>query len=147
MNVMQEILNHAQKFSKGEFPGIGAGHPIRFSEACSVNDRIWQGDMAITIANSIPKGYNKTDKPQAQLVPGNTTGARHCLDDVNNVEMYLPPLWNEESLMGPYLKIKRETTILHPTHGAVTIPAGFEVQITYQREYNTELQNEMRARD
>ncbi len=146
-NVMQEIMDYAAKISRNELENVRPGMPLRFTEACSVNDRIWQGDLAITIANEVPSNYKKVQNVTKQLVPGTTMGSQHCLDSLDGVTMYLPQTWNEESLDGPYLVLSKERTITHPVHGDVTIPAGFEVQITYQREYNKELEKEMRARD
>jgi hypothetical protein len=145
--VIEEILEHARKISAGELEQVRPGMPLRFSEACTVNDRIWQGDLALTIIASMPTGYVEAKDPRVQLVPGNTVGAKHCLDSLQGVKMFLPKDWNEESLIGPYLEISEERTILHPVHGSVTIPAGFCVHCTYQREFDRELERERRARD
>ena len=147
MSVIQEIVEHAAKIKNGEHDRVQPGQPLRFSEACTVNDRIWQGDLALTISNKVPEGYTKPKKEILQLVPGENVGARHVLDSLDGVEMYIPPNWNEESLVGPYLILSQERTVEHPVHGSVTIPAGFNVHCTYQREYDKEQERERRARD
>lgn len=145
--VMTEIMNHATKIANGEHETVRPGMPLRFTEACSTNDRIWQGDLALTIVDAVPDGYIAAKKPSLQLVLGNNSGAKHCLDSLDGVAMYTPKDWNEESLNGPCLVLSQERTVLHPVHGSVTIPAGFMVQCTYQREYDKELERERRARD
>jgi hypothetical protein len=112
-------------------------------------DCIWQGDLGLVIVadKKPPKGYVKPNKATVQLVPGNTVGSKHCLDTLDGVEMYVPNEWNEETLDGPFLMVNKEVNVLHPTHGTVTIPAGFNVQCYYQREYDRELERERRARD
>jgi hypothetical protein len=148
MNVIEQIEQHCQRIADGServYPGM----PMRFTEACVPGDCIWQGDLGLVISDSKkpPNGYVKPEKPSVQLVPGNTVGSKHCLDTLDGVEMYVPKKWNEETLDGPFLVIEKEVNVLHPTHGTVTIPAGFNVQCYYQREYDRELERERRARD
>lgn len=144
---IKEIVEHAAKIKNGEHDKVQPGQPLQFSEACTVNDRIWQGDLALTISDSVPEGYVKLDKLVQKLVPGDNVGARHVLDSLDGVEMYVPKEWNEESLIGPYLILTKDRTVTHPVHGDVTIPAGFSVHCTYQREYDKEQERERRARD
>jgi hypothetical protein len=80
-------------------------------------------------------------------VPGQTQGAKHCLDGTGGVEMYLPPGWPEVTEDGPCLVLTEERTVLHPTHGAVTIPAGMTVACSYQREWDAEQRRARRAID
>lgn len=146
INVIEQIEQHRDRIANGNekvYPGM----PLRFTEACSVGDCIWQGDLGLVIANKKPKNYVKAVNPTVQLVPGNNVGAKHCLDSLNAVEIYLPKEWNEESLEGPFLVVKNEVNILHPTHGTVTIPGGFSVQCHYQREWEKEQERERRAKD
>ena len=131
-------------------PKIGPGNPFRFSEASSLNDRVWQGDLGITITNTIPADFVKVDKvtnKHLQLVPGNTIGSKHCLTTSVGVELWVPPVFNDESLIGPCIKCLQDTSIEHPTHGTVTIPAGFMIQCTYQRNLDQIQKVEIRARD
>lgn len=146
-NAIQVIVEHAAKIKNGEHDKVQPGQPLRFSEACTVNDRIWQGDLALTISNKVPEGYTKSKKKILQLVPGENIGSRHVLDSLDGVKMYIPQNWNEESLIGPYLILAQERTVEHPIHGPVTIPAGFSVHCTYQREYDKEQERERRASD
>jgi len=147
MEVIEKMQQFVSKVSKNEHETVKPGQPVRFTEACMPGDRIWQGDLALTIRTSVPSNYNLADKPSVQLVVGNTEGSKHCLDSLNNVDIYLPPVWNAESLKGPVLVVKQETTVLHPTHGDVTIPEGFIVECTYQKEWDKEQAREARARD
>ena len=147
-NVIDQIQQHAQRIAEG-LERVSPGMPLAFTEACTPGDCIWQGDLALIISSSHkpPKGYMKADKPSVQLVPGNTVGAKHCLDSLDGVEMFIPKDWNEESLQGPFLQITQERKVLHPTHGSVTIPAGFNVECGYQREWDKIQAAERRARD
>lgn len=146
---IKRIEKHARRIADGS-ERVKPGQPVRFTQAASVGDTIRQGDLYLTIVEAVPKGYVKLNKPKAvakQLVPGNTQGARHCLDSLDCVTLYRPKSWSEESLDGPCLVLAKERTILHPTHGAVTIPAGFTVLCRYQREFDSEQRRERRARD
>ena len=144
--MIKEIIQHADNI-KNNKEKVYPGMPLRFSEACTENDRIWQGDLALTITNKIPKGYTEKKDFNLQLVPGNTIGAKHCLDSKEGVKAYFPPEWDEDSLDGPILVLTEERQVLHPVHGNVTIPAGFTVNCTYQREFDAELRRERRAMD
>ena len=148
---IDEIEKATKRIADNADPHVKPGQPERFTEAASVNDAIRQGDLYIAIAGeSHPDGYERIEKPKAkdkQLVPSNTEGAKHCLDSLAGVQIWRPKSWTDDSLEGPYLKLSKERTILHPTHGSVTIPAGFAIQCYYQREYDAEMQREMRARD
>jgi hypothetical protein len=147
MSIVKEIVNHAKRIADGQ-EEVKPGQTLRFTEACTVNDRIWQGDMALTIAeNSPPEGFKLVEKTKVQLVPGNTVGSKHCLEHTNGVEQYLPENWTEMGLVGPWLRLNEDNKVIHPVHGAVEIPAGFCVQVTYQREYDEILKEERRARD
>lgn len=129
---------------------IKPGQPVRISEAASIGDFVRQGDLYLIVAEKPPTGYVKaTAKTKTvQLVPGNTEGSKHCLDSLDSVDLYYPSDWpNAESLAGPLVKAKSEVTVLHPTHGSVTIPAGMAVQCGYQREYDAELKRARRNAD
>ena len=144
---IEEIQQHAQRILNGQ-EKVTPGMPLVFTEASTPNDAIWQGDLCLVISEltSPPEGWVRHEK-NTQLVPGLTEGARHCLDTFDGVEMYVPPKWNDESLVGPFLMVKQECKVLHPVHGTVTIPAGFNVECFYQREYDKEQKRERRARD
>lgn len=145
--VVRRMVQYAASIAAHECETVKPGEPVRFTEAATVNDRIWQGDVSITVTEDrVPDGYLPVDT-LVQLVPGNTIGAKHCLDGKEGVEMYLPSNWSEESLQGPWMRLSLERTILHPVHGSVMIPSGFCVRIGYQREHDRELQRERRAAD
>lgn len=147
MVTIDEIVGKLEEI-KANIPKIGPGNPFRFSEAATVNDRVWQGDLAITIADKVPDNYEPVNckEKDRQLVPGNTEGSKHCLDSLDGVTMYRPKNWGMESLDGPYLILNKERTIMHPTHGHITIPAGFAVHCTYQVNLD-EMERMARAKD
>ena len=102
------------------------------------------------ITDCVPSGMVEVKKPtelDKQLVPGNTIGAKHCLDSLDGVELHKPAKWDNESLVGPVLVLSKDRTVLHPTHGAVTMLAGSIVECHYQRELDAETKRELRARD
>jgi hypothetical protein len=147
---IERIEQHAQRIAAGENETVSPGKPARFTEASTPHDGIWQGDLGLEIVKSVPDGYIRVTKPKVadkQLVPGTTQGARHCLDSLRGVTIYRPAEWSEESLDGPCLVLSAERTILHPTHGSVTIPAGFTVKCRYQREWDKEQAAARRTRD
>ena len=133
---------------------IGPGEPFRFSEASTVGDAVAQGDLYIQIVESVPDGFDHQTQSKdidRQLVPGNTVGSKHCLESLATVDLYWPAGWSHsptyEGLQGPALVCKEDTSILHPTHGTVTIPAGFTVVTGYQRVFDEEQKRERRAAD
>ncbi len=147
---IERVEKHAKRISNREHETVKPGQPFRITEAASVGDGCWQGDLGIEVVAKVPQGYVRIEKPKVadkQLVPGNTQGSKHCLDSLRGVQVYRPSDWSEESLAGPCLVLMEERTILHPTHGAVTIPAGFTVLCRYQREWDKEQAKERRARD
>lgn len=129
---------------------VAPGLPASFTEAACAGDFGWQGDLKLTVLDKVPASQKKVAKPSdldRQLVPGNTEGAKHCLDSLDGVALYRPSEWSEESLIGPTLKLTKDRVIMHPTHGHVTVLAGTIIGCTYQREFDAELRRETRARD
>jgi hypothetical protein len=152
MSQAEAVLATVQSIREGTHERIRMGAPERFSEAASVGDYGDQGDLRLTIVESTPSGFVFVKKPKAidrQLVPGNTEGAKHCLDSLDGVELNRPAEWGPDyvGLLGPCLKLTKERTIQHPTHGDVTIPAGFTIQCRYQREWDAEQRRERRNAD
>lgn len=154
MSVIKEIENFVKSVAHGsEF--VSHGVPIRFTEASTSGDRIWQGDLALTIRSKVPKDYvearsgeeGRSLSSSLQLVHGSNVGSMHCLDSLDGVKLFFPKRWDEESLRGPFFILSKERTVTHPKHGNVTIPAGFSVQCSYQREYDAEQKRERRAKD
>jgi hypothetical protein len=147
---IDEIQTHARRIAAGEHETVKPGQPARFTDAAQPGDAIWQGDLCLEVVAGVPDGYTLAKKPAAQLVPGTTQGARHCLDSVRGVKVYYPQGWPasaEETLTGPCLVLSQERAVLHPTHGPVTVPAGFTVLCSYQKEYDAELRRERRNQD
>ena len=149
---IKDVVEHADAIADGRHDTVKPGMPQTFSEAACDGDMIWQGDLGIGITSGgIPLGYKKVNKIEDLcLVPGKdkTIGSRHCLESAEGVEMWVPEVWDETSLDGPYLLLSNGTTVSHPKHGDVSVPSCFnEVQVVYQREYDTELRRERRARD
>lgn len=151
-NVIERIQRHAQQIAAGE-DAVKPGQAVRFTAACFPGDAIRQGDLYLVLVapGEVPPDYRPVERPTSadcQLVPGNTVGAKHCLDSIAGVELFRPSDWpNAERLDGPYVFCREKRTVLHPTHGAVTIPAGMAVQCHYQREFDSEQQRERRAAD
>lgn len=148
-NVIESLQSHVKKIQNGEHESVHPGQPARFTEACQAGDGIWQGDLGLELVDKVPDGYAKVDHKERnmQLVPGNTQGSRHCLDSLSGVEVYLPQNFNEESLQGPCLVLSKERTVLHPTHGPVTLLANSIILCRYQREWDKELQKQRRQQD
>ena len=148
---VKNAVDYARKIYNGENGTQRPKMPYVFSEEASDGDMVWQGDLGIGIVSGgPPSGYVRVEKALKCLVPGkdHTIGARHCLSSCNGVEMWIPQNWDETSLDGPYIKLSKVTTITHPVHGDVIIPACFnEIQIVYQREWDLELARERRAKD
>ena len=146
MNAIQEVIDHAKALRETVSPG----QPAVINEAAAAGDRVWQGDLAITVVVRRPNGFGRVENPterDCQLAPGTTQGSRHMLRDPSTVEFWRPENADVESLTGPYLKCLRETVIDHPVHGAVTIAAGHGVQISYQREWDAEQRRQRRNAD
>lgn len=147
-SVIDQIVEHARKISCGEHDKVRPGMPMRISEAAVPGEFVWQGDLKLTIVDRVPNGLSKVES-FCQLVPGNTVGARHCLDSTDGVECHVPEGWGPkyEGLVGPCLVLQAERAIEHPKHGHVTIPAGMIIQCSYQRVWDVEQARERRSRD
>lgn len=150
MATIETIERHVKLIADGGDPNVKPGQPERFTEACSAGDCIRQGDLYLTLVEAVPDGYVRITKPKAadkQLVPGNTRGARHCLDSIKGVKLYRPAEWTEASMFGPCLVLTEERIVLHPVHGSVTVLAGQTVRCDYQRVWDAEQKQQRRARD
>lgn len=152
MLTVENVVEHAKTIADGRHDIVKPGMPQSFSEASTEGDMIWQGDLGIGITSGgPPKGYKKVDNiKDLCLVPGEnqTIGSMHYLESAKGVEMWVPEVWDETSLDGPYLRNGEGITVTHPKHGNVSVPSCFnEVQIVYQREYDLELKRERRASD
>lgn len=116
---------------------VGPGKPARFTAAAQTGDMIWQGDLGILLAAAPPKDFKLAEKPQLQLVPGETQGARHCLSSLEGVQVYLPPNWPNVTELGPFFMTgTKGVTVEHPTHGHVECLPNQGHQTVYQREWD-----------
>jgi len=165
--VLERLESHVAEIRSGRNPKLQPGQPVHLTEACSVNDAVVQGDIIVTVVRAqaekwkdgatlktvkklIPKGYVQIENitgPFLQLVPGQTEGARHCLESGDGITMYRPAEWLEENLDGPLLFCSKPNKILHPVHGPVFISGGMVVKIDYDRQWDLEQAKERRARD
>ena len=91
---------------------IGPGKHQRFTEASSFGDYKVQGDLYLLLIESVPPGYQLDANHKVQLVPGNTQGARHCLDTKDGVDIYVKK--NPSELEGPCLVFNKEALIVEP---------------------------------
>lgn len=150
MDAITMIIEHAEKIRSGEHDRIGPGRPVTMSTALQAGECVAQGDLYLVVIDRVPVGHTKLKCPTAsdrQLVPGNTEGAKHCLDSLDGVTIYRRDDWGPESLNGPVLRTSSERVVEHPKHGHVTIPAGMLVACHYQREWDAEQARERRSAD
>ena len=151
-NVIEAIQQHAAAIKNGEHDKIGPGRPTNMSPALMNGEAVAQGDLILIVRSEVPEGYQEVESPtelDQQLVPGDTTGARHCLDSLDGVTLYRPKSWGTDkwSLRGPYMRLTHDRAVMHPTHGAVHIPAGMSVECRYAREFDLEQAAARRAAD
>lgn len=169
--ILDRMEAHIEKIRSKQHDDLLPGMPLYFNGSHTVNDCQVQGDVMVTVVapvpekwkdgdtlkvlkKYIPKGYQKVDDSNPtvqgkmfQLVPGNTEGARHCIENRDGVEIFVPENWSEENLDGPLLACSKPTVITHPVHGPVHVAAGMIVKIDYDRQWDLEQQKERRARD
>lgn len=157
--VIDRIIDECEKVSRGDHE-LKPGMPHYMTGAESVGDTVCQGDFWIIVAEKVPEsGFKKREEFKSgdaqvsnvgQLVPGNTVGSRHCLNTVSDekVEVYYPEVWNEDSLVGPYLVVKSDGVVIeHPKHGHVHLHKDTVYRCVYQREYDKVQKAERRSRD
>lgn len=151
---MKTIMKTIERMASHKNSNLGPGEAYRIPDAADVGECVPQGDLYLSIASGIPEGYHRVEQPtnlDRQLVPGTTTGSRHCLERLDTVDLYWPTGWSHslayEGLAGPAFVCREDTDVLHPTHGTVTCPAGRVIVCGYQRVYDDELKRERRAQD
>jgi len=142
---LERLEQHRDLLVSGDGP-VQPGQPTSFTNASTVGDCIAQGDLYLIVVDAIPAGYQE-QKAKTQLVPGQTQGAKHCLDSIEGVTMHFPANWTEESMDGPIFVADQDRTVEHPVHGNVTVPAGTLIQCRYQREWDAEQARERRNAD
>jgi len=167
--MIKNLIEFQNKLINGDLP-VQAGQNETLSPAASVGDFFWQGDLKFTVINfndflksktiSITHPDTRTEdikyteiqpkEEDKQLVPGNTIGAKHCLEHLN-VRYFVPEKWSRnesyDSLFGPVIYYKTENKILHNEHGIPSIPKDMCILNTYQRNLDQETKRETRARD
>lgn len=146
---LKKLEAHKEKIVGGELT-VAPGLPQVFTRGMAPMDAIAQGDLNLILVESIPDNFKlRKNRDDNQLVPGNTEGSKHCVVDMSTCDVLNPPGWSAEydNLLGPVIVAKSDTTIGHPTHGAVTILAGQTVQCQYQRVWEEEQKKERRQRD
>jgi hypothetical protein len=154
--VIDEIVSTCERIRSGDHD-LKPGTPVYLTGAESVGDAISQGDFWIVVSDKTPDQVKadpnfKYSKNQEQLVVGNTEGAKHCLcqgDATNSaVDVYIPTDWNEESMQGPFLVVKKPGAIvMHPKHGHVHPYKDTVYECLYQKELDREQKAERRSRD
>ncbi len=101
-----------------------------------------QGDLNFIVVDRIPSNATLIKNPSLQLAPGNSKGSRHCLNTLENVDVYA--IENGNALLGYWLSIKGETIVTHPEHKHQlwrpnTDGSATNVIVTYQRQHAEEL--------
>ena len=172
---LQLVEQSRARIARGEGK-VRPGQRLDFSRASTPGDCLPQGDLYVLVlatfepeelANGIPEAAKQLIYPEYKQVtdfnaprpdgtPDNyrklavddTEGAKHILNNLEGVKMWRPGDWpNSESLEGPILLLGKDNQIDHPKHGTVGIPAGFLIEIGYQRTYDFVLKQERRAAD
>ena len=139
-------------------PAVSPGLPFSLTDAHSVGDEVWQGDLGIQIVDGVPGGYVRIAEPKdqdRQLVPlDGSPGSHHRIQSWDGVELYRPFGWGESDtdLRGPCVVFTRPNAIVHEPghsspHGTVNVESPMTVLCRYQRNLNHELREERRARD
>lgn len=153
-DVIDRIVQTCEQVRAGDHE-LKPGMPVHLTGAESVGDVISQGDFWIIVSDKTPEEI-KADanfkwKPgHVQLVVGNTEGAKHCLNTqyVDMVDVYVPVDWNEESMQGPFLVVKKHGVVIeHPKHGHVHLYKDTVYECLYQKEWDREQKAERRSRD
>ena len=149
VEAMGRLTEHRERIVGGQCR-MAPGQPATFTHGCVPGvDMISQGDLDLLLEEGVPKNFTLRKSGDGQLVPGSTAGSKHVVVDAAACEIYDPPGWSNEydELVGPVVVAKQDTTVGHPTHGAVTILAGQTVHCAYQRVFEHEAARERRQRD
>lgn len=153
--MISELIKHQEKLENKELP-VKPGQMETLSEAATENDGARQGDLYFVVRSTdgsfnFPENYSEITPGEIdkQLVPGNTKGAKHCLEHLDGVRMALPSSFSrDESYMGPgpIVLFQKENTKVHPEHGAIVFKEGFCVEFGYQKSLNQD-EEEIRRLD
>lgn len=155
-DVIDRIVQTCEQVRAGDHE-LKPGEPVYLTGAESVGDAISQGDFWIIVSDKTPEDVKndpafKFSPNQEQLVVGNTEGAKHCLcqGEAGNsvVDVYVPVDWNEESMQGPFLVVKKPGAVVyHPKHGHVHLYKDTVYECLYQKEWDRVQKAERRSRD
>lgn len=161
-DVLERMLAEIQRRRSADVSEeVRPGRPQRFTEASTPGDMIAQGDFFLMVLppgahETLGDDYRELTSPSErrpnedfQLVIGNTEGARHALQADPEVRIWVPKVWNEDSLVGPIFLVgpNKPAVVPHPVHGPVTAPQNFLICTSYEQEYDKQLKAERRARD
>ena len=155
---IRDICEQAEAISNGEHDVIEPGMPFSFHEGMLPGEGVWQGDFRICLSKDVWPADTSADSWEQvdfdsdaalQLVPGQTVGSRHCLDDSAGVTLFRPKGWGAsyEGLLGPVLHVTEARTITHPTHGDVHLLPNESYDCHYARVWDEEQQRERRSID
>jgi hypothetical protein len=153
IEVIEKIEQYAKKIANNEHESIRPGMPVTIPDSWMINEGVAQGDLIIGIIDEVPSNYSLVKSPtnlDKQLVPGNTEGAKHCLDSLDGLKLYHPNNWPqsaEETLNGPIIITERNVKVVHPKHGPVTIPSGRTILFQYDKEWDLIQKKERRNLD
>lgn len=145
----ERVESHNELLKSGEGK-VQPGQPMNLSPALASDQAIAQGDFYLRLVDGVPEGYVLAEEPSVQLVQGETIGAKHCLDSLDGVQVFLPPTWGEdENTNGPVLVIEKGANreLQHPKHGNISLPDDCTLDTWYQRAFDEESKRERRARD
>lgn len=144
--VLTEITDYASNIAAGK-EKIKPGDPYTFTGANSPGDRVWQGDLCVTLVSFSTAPTGPAVKCGERLAPDNgTQGSRHTLDSLDGVVFFRGFPTEDTSLDGPVFTTTTDRTITHPVHGHIHLCPG-TYDIGYQRELDRDLKAERRARD
>ena len=137
---------------------VSPGNPASLTEAHSVGDGAWQGDLGLEIVDSVPADYTLIENPKdedRQLVPlDGGPGSHHRLASFDGVTLYRPKDWgkSETDLRGPCVVFGKPNSIVHEPghshpHGTVTVEAPMTILCRYQRNLAADEREARRAAD
>lgn len=103
----------------------------------------WQGDLGVQfLGTKKPGSIARSVKPESQLAPGNTSGSRHVLANIDQCVMYT--LNPQHPLVGAIIEAPQGVEVTHPEHGDISLREPGWYAVRYQRQYAEELR---RAQD
>ncbi len=157
---IQTVKDHAENLKNGK-ERVQPGDPYTISSAAQSGEGVWQGDLGIRIVDSPDyygfkiskyKKVKKLDDSHRKLVPGDTDGAKHHLDSIDGVEMWLPEDFytNPDIETGPIIRISEPRSVVHTgsgRHGTVHLDPIHCYQFTYQQIYDQFANRTRRSRD